>query len=753
MHDWTVDYGEGPRPISLPHAWRQDVAVSWEGPAVYRTKISVQHFDEWLVFHGSSYESRVVINGKTTTHCGIWDEFASPLGIHAGTTVDVEVHVTKNGGAKYPVKDVLSGFLPYVFQSFGGLYCGVSVVRSASDPTRATKPKIKSRVKVKGRRIFVDGKPFYMRGVLSWGWYPELGHTNPSEDEIRKEVRLVKQMGFNTIKFCLWVPRHRFFEILEEEGMFAWLELPLWAPSREPKRQHAMATEIERIVRQYRHHRSIIAWTMGCELGAATTAEFRDQMVRKVQRLTGCPLVKDDSGGAEMYSGDLREFGTFDDFHPYCDTHFYPVVLDSLRQGARPERPILLGEFNDFDVHRDLVNLKEHTPFWASDDPILNNQGVRWQWDLPRVLRESRWATSPTDLAIYSIEKGAYVRRKVMEHVRACPDFSGFIVTGLRHTPISTSGMLDDDLRHAFPSESTARWNGPSSFFLVPYRRPPWVNGGNRPGWLDTQCFFAGDVFFKVGVHSETNIEGRLEWNLTPRPMEGRPPGRPDLRSGSNEIVSVAALRPSVVGEIAVKDLMAGEYVLQTKFAGHQDEWPVSINEKPDWKKFVGWSKQDYVGRFADVDLPGVENMLTTRLDSHLIENARSGAKVVAFLQDEGTISMPFWRECAFEFSSLLSEGEWLAVRFGEWHRLWSIAPDRALDPKWLKEKLGDYQVRMNRIDTRTYREHPYIAFAKVGRGQVIVTTLRPDGGHGAQPFGVSNNPSGSVLLSRLLTM
>ena len=34
MTGWTVDYGSGPRPVSLPHAWRQDVPVAWEGPTV-----------------------------------------------------------------------------------------------------------------------------------------------------------------------------------------------------------------------------------------------------------------------------------------------------------------------------------------------------------------------------------------------------------------------------------------------------------------------------------------------------------------------------------------------------------------------------------------------------------------------------------------------------------------------------------------------------------------------------------------------
>jgi hypothetical protein len=103
---------------------------------------------------------------------------------------------------------------------------------------------------------------------------------------------------------------------------------------------------------------------------------------------------------------------------------------------------------------------------------------------------------------------------------------------------------------------------------------------------------------------------------------------------------------------------------------------------------------------------------------------------------------MPFWRECAQEFAPGLLDP------FAEkWDRLWSIAPDRALDPEWLHQTVGDYDVLFNRIDTRTYKEHPYMVKAN----NVIVTTLRPHGGHGAQPHGVKNNPSGSELLRVLI--
>ena len=724
---WTVDYGDGPRPVSVPHAWRQDVAVAWEGPAVYKCSLSVSFADEWLVFDGVSYQALVLLDGELVgVHRGIWDAFAVSLSAFVGRSVSVEVRVVKNGGASFPVRDVLSGFLPYVYHTFGGIYGEVRVVRAQNDPTApADRTDQSSHASVSGPQIYVDDRPIYLRGVLTWGWYPELGHTNPSDDDIRKEVQLAKAMGFNTIKFCLWVPRHRFFEIIEEEGMWAWLELPLWDPTGDPEKLEAMAQEIERIVRQYRHHRAIIAWTVGCELSASTPHEFRGRLVEMVQRETGCPLVKDNSGGAEMYGGDLREYGTFDDFHPYCDTHFYPVVLDSLRYGPRAGGPILLGEFNDFDVHRDLRRLKKEAPFWASEDPALNDQGVRWQHDLPTVLKESRLASGDgAALTRSSVSKGAWVRRRVMEHVRSMHEVAGYVVTGWRHTPISTSGMVDDDLQPVF--DNYEEWNGESMLFLIPVRRPPWVHGGNRPGWMDARCFFEGQAFFRIGASVDNCTEGKLKWSI-------------GNLQGSCDVASFWP--PKEVGQVSVL-LDPGDYVLGAKFGAARASWPVWVVKKPDWSQFANWSKHDPYHLFDDIDLPGGDNLLTTRLDDTALDRARSGARVVAVLEHEGTLPMPFWRECAQEFAPGLLDP------FAErWERLWAIAPDRALDTKWLEQTLPGYEVLMNRVDTRTYREHPYVVKA----GNVIVTTLRPQGGHGAQPFGVSRNPSGAHLLDRLM--
>lgn len=811
--DWIVDYGQGPRSVSIPHAWRQEVDVRWEGPAIYRTTLEVPDRPCWLVFHGVSYAAKVFVNDELVAeHCGIWDAFSVPLLAFRLSPLALRVEVTKNGGATYPVRDVASGFLPFVFNTFGGIYKEVELVESEEDPMleiwgmggnapertersraemrterprslQATSPSPsphpvlpsslhatpgssasqppppiasrqgegvpECRVTVKGTKIFVDGKPFYLRAPLTWGWYPEFGHTNPDEETVRKEVRQMKSMGFNTCKFCLWVPHHRYFEILEEEGMFAWLELPLWDPTPDLEKQDAMFQELRRIVLEYRRHSNIIVWTCGCELSSNTSAEYRERLYEMVKELTGAALVKDNSGGSEMYGGDLREFGDFYDFHPYCDLPFYPLVLDSLMVGPRKKMPILLGEFNDYDVHRDLARLKRERPFWASSDPYLNDQGSRWDKpELPRIIDKSRFALHPRKnqspwMQQSSFFKAHFMRKVVQESVESHDDIAGYVITGWRDTPIASSGFVDDWKRPRGQWEANTL-NEERKHFLIAFRRPPWLNGGNRPGWIDTFNFFAGPVAFRIGVRSKRTSKRDLFWEISQRGQT--------VAYGTTE-AHLAANHPTAIADIYWIASEPGNYGLLVQNGRFKSSWIINVFGQPQFSRCDGWRTEDPLGLLAGVGLPGGGHVVATGDSAALKASLEQGMRCVWLLHDVASRTSPFWREAALEFYEESPATQWLSYN---WEALLAISPDRVIDIEALLQavgKLEDLEVLINRIDTRTYREDPILIRARVGKGTLVATTLRPYGGLGIQPVGVMNNPAGAALLESLVKL
>jgi len=715
---WTVDFGAGPVPCEMPHLW-EGPDVRWEGPALYRTTILVPEGGGWLHFERTAYAADLFLDGtQVATHHGLWDAWTVPVppGAH-----ELELRVTKNGGPSYPVKQVASGFYPYVFNTWGGVP-GRVWLHDAEPNLEPPAPA--SCIRVEGTQLWVDDEPFFMQGVLTWGWDPTVPHPYPSEARVREQFRRFKSAGFNTVKFCLWVPPHEVLEWLAEEGLWAWLELPLWMPSADPHHQAAMADEIKRIVRQYRHHDRIIAWTVGCELSHETPAAFRADLTEYVKAETRCPLVKDNSGGAEMYGGDPREFGTFADFHPYCDGPFFASVLRSLQHGPRAAVPILLGETNDFDHYRALGPLQADPPFWASSDPALNDQGVRWQFDLPGVLAGSvPSAEEEARLRKESIQKGQYLRTRVAREMIATSDISGYVITGERDTGISTAGIVDDHDELVGGAEAWQEINAPVVLFPIPFRLPPWVNGGNRPGYRDPYWHFAGQISLQIGARAlRAGQEEQLDWQIGPF-------------RGTCLPVHLEPLRPGLVGEIVVDDVDPGCYPAYFRWGGA--EWRTEIHVEAPPETLNGVTVHDPLGRWPGLEGDGGELLISGCLDSLTEAAIAEGRPVILFDLGAPARRTPFWREC-------IQTGDWLYETLeSPWSWLWGVGPDATLDPQIAPAQ--DWLV--TRVDTRTYQRAPYL----VRQGQALITTLHPEGGLGDQPPGLRHNPAGWHLLRRLI--
>jgi hypothetical protein len=136
LHEWQLCALGRQLPIRVPSAWEDyGVPRAYEEPCDYRctfeaTPQSGKRY--WLHFGGASYEARGFLNDAPLgVHKGIWDSFCWEItdALHAGEN-HLRVQVVKNGGASYPVPQVLSGFLPYVSCTFGGLWQPVYVLET-----------------------------------------------------------------------------------------------------------------------------------------------------------------------------------------------------------------------------------------------------------------------------------------------------------------------------------------------------------------------------------------------------------------------------------------------------------------------------------------------------------------------------------------------------------------------------------------------------------------------------------------------
>jgi len=75
-------------------------------------------------------------------------------------------------------------------------------------------------------RFTLNGRPYYLRLVLDQGYWKETGLTAPSDGAFRKDIELVKAMGFNGVRKHQKIEDPRFLYWADVMGLLVWEEMP-----------------------------------------------------------------------------------------------------------------------------------------------------------------------------------------------------------------------------------------------------------------------------------------------------------------------------------------------------------------------------------------------------------------------------------------------------------------------------------------------------------------------------------------------
>ncbi|MBX3096829.1 MAG: hypothetical protein KF812_08205 [Fimbriimonadaceae bacterium] len=116
-------------------------------------------------------------------------------------------------------------------------------------------------VEIRGTQILLNGRPVFQRLVLDQGFYPEGIWTAPSDEDLRNDIVLAQQAGFNGARLHQKVFEPRFLYHAATLGYLCWGEFPNYGPDHEK-------TEIERpwinewieCVKRDRSQPAIIGW-------------------------------------------------------------------------------------------------------------------------------------------------------------------------------------------------------------------------------------------------------------------------------------------------------------------------------------------------------------------------------------------------------------------------------------------------------------------------------------------------------------
>lgn len=638
------------------------------------------------------------------------------------------------------------------------------------------------QVQANGSQLVMNGQPLLARGILSWGWDPERIAPYITLEEARREIRAVKEMGFNLIKMCLVLPNQEYFQAADQEGMLLWAEYPMWLPELTDDLRRFVPREYADITARLRGHASVGLYSLGCELNRTVDQGLLEKLDRTVRSRARDVLICDNSGSGESYGGLDSDLADFTDYHPYYDLYYFEPLLDHWRRDWQPSRPWIFGEFCDADTYRDVTALVEtlggQRPWWmTADNPIS-----RWRAENQALLQqEQRLKLAAPGFAPQVIRDVSYaqafvIRKYTLETLRRRAGMGGYVITGLRDTPISTSGLWDDLGQAKFATEEFLQINGSDLLCLDVDRRRVWCSGGDRPDPIDPWMQWSGSTArWRVIAHcseSELPEGGYLRWDLTApnttRHQWRKTPLTKAVPAGQPVEVGAIECRLPVVEQpvqlrLDVK-LKSGERVVT-------NTWPVwvvpAMGQAPEHAALIdplrlldgigGWIEQlPRWSSAAEAAAHGATDVVTPTWDADLRDFVHAGGRAVLLQQSAGplpALRVPFWRE---------------AIKLFCEHPLWQFFPhqgftdlqffalgsDVAFHTSQLSKALAGAQIIpiLRRLDARAFHISEYLFEAQIGMGRLFATTLRLQGGAGAQPSGPRRNIAGQVLLRALLS-
>lgn len=312
-------------------------------------------------------------------------------------------------------------------------------------------------VEKKDGKIYLNGKPIYLRGVLDQDFYPNTIYTPPDEDFIRKQIEMAKAMGINLIRIHIKIADPKYLELADKLGILIWEEIPN-VSSFTLSAEERLAETFRKMILRDRNHPSIIIWGIaneawGVDPSTPRGREWLIKMYNMAKELDPTRLVVDNSPCC-------NNFHVISDI---ADFHWYNTIPGSYEQ------------WRDF-VRRFATNPRfvfGNNPIIKGDEPLIVSEfgvwglpslekiysdynGVPWWFEtgwgagIPKDVesRFSDWRLDDVwknyeELAVATQIHQFNALKFMIEEMRKYPQIVGYIITEFYDLHWESNGLLD----------------------------------------------------------------------------------------------------------------------------------------------------------------------------------------------------------------------------------------------------------------------------------------------------------------------
>lgn len=284
--------------------------------------------------------------------------------------------------------------------------------------------------------FLLNEEPYYVRSVLEQGYWPTSQLTAPSAEAYRREVELIKELGFNAARIHQKVEDPRMLFWADRLGLLVWGETAN-AYAFSPRAAQALMSEWGEIVAQCRTHPAVVTWVPINESWGVRDLAIDDAQrafTRAITEYTRAldptrPVVSND--GYELVGGDviaLHDYTT--DEHVLRERYASPASTAEAvaSRGAQGRRPIN-------DEARDPV--REGAPVMITEfGGIAFASGDTWGY------------ATVEDEDAFAAKVGGLIAA-----VEASPTLAGSCYTQLTDTLQEANGLLTADREPKLPIE------------------------------------------------------------------------------------------------------------------------------------------------------------------------------------------------------------------------------------------------------------------------------------------------------------
>jgi beta-galactosidase/beta-glucuronidase len=284
-------------------------------------------------------------------------------------------------------------------------------------------------------RFVLNGRPYQLRMVLDQGYWPETGLSAPDDAALRRDVELVKAMGFNGVRKHQKIEDPRYLYWADTLGLAVWEEMPSAYRFTTLSVERVSRAWTEAIARDYSHP-CILTWVPINESWGVPNLPDNPRERHYVQALYHLtrtldptrPVVGND--GWESVATDIIGIHDYDDRPTRIGRRYRAdEVLPRLFKRERPGGRILVLEG---DKHADQPLML--TEFGGI--ALADRQAGTWGYSTSR---------TPDELA--------FRYEALLRVVRNVALFSGFCYTQFADTYQEANGLLYADRTPKVPLE------------------------------------------------------------------------------------------------------------------------------------------------------------------------------------------------------------------------------------------------------------------------------------------------------------